>query len=68
MSKWSEIRNDFNDGENISIDAWKTSDDMEEGKVIARVSVNDKTVEYLDDDARNDAYAQEVIAATIAAL
>ena len=38
MSIWSEIRNDFIDDQGIAhIDAYLTDDDMEQGKVIARV-------------------------------
>lgn len=37
MSKWSEIRNNFfsEDEEKVFVDAWKTSNKNEEGKVIA---------------------------------
>lgn len=61
-SKWKEIRNNnFNNEEFcITIDAWKTNSDSEEGKVIARV-YRDRTVWYLDPIARTDKYAQKVI-------
>jgi len=59
---WGEIRNDFTDGDNIThIDAFLTDDDMEEGKVIARVSWKTGDVEYVDDRAKTDKYAQEMI-------
>ena len=61
MSIWGEIRNDFEDGNIVHIDAWLTADDNEEGKVIAKVNVRTKEVEYLDDRARTDSYAQEMI-------
>lgn len=63
MSKWAEIRNDFvcEDSHNIYIDAWLTDDDNEEGTVIARIIADTKEIEYFDDDARTDDYAQEVI-------
>lgn len=62
MSIWGEIRNDFEDDNNIvHIDAWLTDDDNEEGTVIAKVNINTKEVEYLDDRARTDTYAQELI-------
>jgi len=61
MSIWGEIRNDCEDGDTVYIDAWLTADDNEEGKVIARVNVRTKEVEYLDDRARTDSYAQEMI-------
>lgn len=61
MSIWGEIRNDFEDGDIVYIDAFLTADDNEEGKVIAKVNVRTKEVEYLDDRARTDSYAQEMI-------
>ena len=67
MSKYAELRNDFFDEtENkIYIDAWFTDDDNEEGVVIAKVNMTTKEVEYLDNDARKDSYAQEIIKETI---
>ena len=63
MSKWMEIRNDFRneDEGKVYIDAWKTYSDNEEGKVIAKVDYKTKEVEYLNDAARTDSYAQEII-------
>ncbi|MBN2853473.1 MAG: hypothetical protein JXQ23_12125, partial [Clostridia bacterium] len=56
------IRNDFEDDNQIvHIDAWLTDDDNEEGKVIAKVNVQTKEVEYLNDRAKTNAYAQEMI-------
>ena len=59
MSKWTEVRCDFfNEIEQAwFIDAWE---DGEEGTVIAKI-FNNGNVEYLDDDARTDSYAQEII-------
>lgn len=70
MSKWAEIRNDFvcEDSHKIYIDAWLTDDDNEEGVVIARIDMNTKDIEYFDEDAKTDDYAQEVIKETIAEL
>jgi hypothetical protein len=59
MSKYAEIRNNFEDNGIIRIDAWKTADDNEEGSVIAYV-VNAEAL-YVDEDARFDDYAQEMI-------
>jgi hypothetical protein len=59
MSKYAEIRNDFEDNGIVRIDAWTTADDNEEGKVIAYV-VNGEAL-YVDDNAQFDDYAQEVI-------
>lgn len=63
MSKWTEIRNNFCDEEEgkVYIDAWKTCNENEEGKVIAKVDYKTKEVDYLDDAAKTDGYAQEVI-------
>lgn len=62
MSKWSEIRNDFVDSDNIMyFDGYLTDDDNEEGKVIATLNLNNMMLEYLDDDARTDELAQEWI-------
>lgn len=67
MSKWAEIRNDFvcEDSRKIYIDAWLTEDDSEEGVVLARIDISTKNIEYFDDDARTDTYAQEVINETL---
>ena len=61
-SKWAEIRCDFFDEieQKWYVDAWKTNSDNEEGKVIAKISL-DKSIEYLDKDAETDKYAQEII-------
>ena len=63
MSKYTEIRCDFfnEEEEKYYVDAWQTEDDNEEGTVIAKIDLADKTVEYLDEDARTDEYAQEII-------
>lgn len=60
-SKWMKIRNDYYDEDEhcICIDAWETAKDGEEGKIIAKVYKN--KVEYIDDFARKDYYAQEKI-------
>ena len=67
MSKYAEIRNDYiNEEENtVYIDAWLTGDDNEEGTVIAKVNLDTLAVEYLDEDAKTDDYAQEVIEDTL---
>jgi hypothetical protein len=71
-SKWAEIRNDYieeadEDFHVLHIDSWKTGDDTEEGKVIAKLVgiVKDEKphiyVSYEDADARVDPLAQESI-------
>ena len=63
MSKWREIRNNYCDEEEgrVYIDAWKTSNGNEEGKVIAKIDYKTKEIEYLNEAAKTDEYAQEVI-------
>lgn len=64
MSKWKEIRNDnFDEIERcITIDAWKTNNDNEEGKVIAKVYEDgNKGTVYIDADAETDEEAQTAI-------
>lgn len=70
MSKWTEIRNDFicEDSRKIYIDAWLTEDDNEDGIVLARIDINTKNIEYFDDDARTDSYAQEIINETLSGI
>lgn len=67
MSKWAEIRNDYCDEEEekVYIDAWKTCNDNEEGKVIAKVDYKTKEIQYLNEVAKTDDYAQEVIIETL---
>ena len=63
MSKWSDIRWDFfnEEEEKYFVDAWRTDNDNEEGTVIAKLDLANETVEYLDEDAKTDEYAQAVI-------
>lgn len=70
MSKWAEIRNDFicEDSHKIYIDAWLTDNDSEEGIVLARIDIDTHNIEYFDDDARTDCYAQEIINETLRAI
>lgn len=71
---WSEVRNDYFEDSidplegdvlaRISIDAWKTEDDNEEGRVIACVMLSkhgDILVNYIDNVARVDEIAQDAI-------
>lgn len=63
MSKWAEIRTDFVDENDnfLRVDAWKTDDDGEEGKVIAYIDTLSGRVLYTDPAAITDEYAQEKI-------
>lgn len=69
-TKYGEIRNDYanEDDRYISIDAWLTDDDSEEGTVIARVNMDTYVVEYIDPNASYDPYAQKIIQETITDL
>jgi len=58
---WGEIRDTYEDDDKIYIDAWVSADDNEEGKTIAKVDKVAKNVVYLDDRAKTNKYAQEVI-------
>lgn len=67
---WKEIRINHIDEENSfwSVDAWKTDDDCEEGKVIAYIDNLTGRVIYADPLARVDKMAQEEIAAKVAEI
>lgn len=56
---WGEVRWDYLD-DIITIDAWLTDDDMEEGRVIAEIEA-DGEIKYKDERAMSDPLAQEVI-------
>lgn len=60
-SNWKEIKCNFVDEEEAFIKAWKTSKDNEKGKVIAKINLLTQEVEYLDEKAKTDPYAQEII-------
>lgn len=60
-SVWRTINYDYIDDDYIYFDAWKTEDDNEEGDIIAKIEIISGEVIYLDDNVRNDKYAQEVI-------
>lgn len=68
-TKYNEVRYDFMDGIlPVSIDAYLTDDDNEEGRVIAQIDRKTKHVKYLDNDACYDPYAQDIIQAAIGLL
>jgi hypothetical protein len=68
-SIWAEIVDEHfdEDERKLYIDAWISDDDWEEGTVIAKVNT-DGTVEYIDERAKTDPYAQSVIAHAIASV
>ena len=61
-SKFSEVRIDqFDDERNIAfIDAWKTSDDMEEGMVLGEINLNSNKV-ILRDDVDEDVLSDPLV-------
>ncbi|WP_347008029.1 hypothetical protein [Coprococcus eutactus] len=63
MSKWKEIRCTFFNAmeEKYMVDAWETNNDNEKGTRIAKIDFADGTVEYIDEDAKTDEYAQKVL-------
>ncbi len=65
-SKWLEVRCTHYDEyeQKHFVDAWETINDNEEGKVIAKIDPQGN-IEYLDDAAETDLYAQEIIAEAI---
>lgn len=70
FSKFAEIRSNYVDEDDdiTYIDAWLTTNDNEEGTVIAKINNKTKEIEYLDPDARTDNYAQEIIQQVITEL
>lgn len=69
-SQYREIRSNFIDyDKNIMyIDAWRTTSSNEEGKVIAKINLANSEVEYVDEKAKTDAYAQTVIRRVLNAM
>lgn len=59
MSKWKTIMNNLTDGIETAIVGWKSAD--EDGETIAVVIHKTKEVEYKDDVAKTDEYAQQMI-------
>lgn len=64
---WAEIRCDYEDDKEgfWYVDAWKTDDDNEEGRVIANIDALSGRVIYRDSLAMIDANAQEIIKAKV---
>ena len=58
---WNDISTDFEDQEVIYIDAYRTNNSNEEGKTIATIDIKTGEVEYRDERAEYDDYAQEEI-------
>ena len=60
MSKWKTIMNNLTDGIETAIVGWET-EEQEDGVTIAVIVHETKEIEYKDDDARTDVYAQKMI-------
>lgn len=60
---WKEIRTDYEEDAVLFIDAWESECDDEQGKVIAKVFKEGEyaKVSYLDERAKFDTSAQEII-------
>ena len=59
---YSEVRCDYRDPEGFfCVDAWRTGDDNEEGKVIAVIHCDEGDTYYIEPEARISPMAQEVI-------
>lgn len=43
------------------VEAWKAGDTTEHGAIIAKLDLSSRIVEYIDEDAKTDEYAQTVI-------
>lgn len=67
MGKWITIENNLSDGIETAIVGWET-EEQEDGITIAVVIHDTKTVEYKDEDAKTDNYAQEKINEILAGL
>lgn len=66
---YSEVKCDYNNGEGYwCVDAWKTSDPNEQGKVVAYINATTHEVCYADPDARNSKLVEETIAYAISEL
>lgn len=58
-SIWSDIETNFEDEGVIYVDGYKAND--EEGKVIAKINKESGEVVYIDQRAKTDTYAQNMI-------
>ena len=65
MEGYSELRNDYVDDGKIHIDGWKTSDDDEQGKILATIDIATHQIEWKDQDAFSIAQVHQYIRETI---
>lgn len=59
--KFVEVRSDFVDEDEVYIDAWKTSDDNEEGVNVARIDINFGDVQWYNTEGRFSRRVQEEV-------
>ena len=52
----------------IYIAGWLTDDKDEDGEIIASINIRTNEVDYFDEDAKTDEYAQEIISDTLESL
>lgn len=62
-SWWAEIAIDLYDESEgkVYLCGWETEDEDEDGEIIVKIDYKTKEVEYLDEIAKTDHYAQKVI-------
>lgn len=66
MEYFSYVKCDYNNGDGFwCVDAWRTDDDNEEGKVVAYVHETTGDVAYADPDARFSPLVKEVVDAKV---
>jgi len=68
---WKEIRDCYLDEDNnfLHIDAWTTEEENDEdGHTIAKIDMRTGEVEYIDERAKTDALAQEIISQNVESI
>ena len=69
MADYNEVKCDYNNQEGFwTVDAWKTSDPEEEGKVVAVIEENTCNVYYINALARGSEKVQNAIRERINAI
>ena len=59
--EFSEVRSNYDDGEYLYIDAWRTMDDNEEGEVVAKIDLETHNVIWCNSDAKESQNVREEI-------
>lgn len=60
-SKYAGVNRHYIEKNNVYIIAWETEDENREDLPIAKIDIDTREVEYLDEDAKLDAFAQAMI-------